>query len=140
MIKQAYERIKNFIGRNFTVIKVLFAFSVFTFVAYEIGQIFKKLDWAHVGASLMARTPLEIIIMLVGGLIAVVPMLGYDFMIVRFLPENYTVPYVVRSGWITNTFTNIAGFGGVLGATLRANFYNKNATKKQVLYASSKMA
>lgn len=140
MIKQAYERIKNFIGRNFTVIKVLFAFSVFTFVAYEIGQIFKKLDWAHVGASLMARTPLEIIIMLVGGLIAVAPMLGYDFMIVRFLPENYTVPYVVRSGWITNTFTNIAGFGGVLGATLRANFYNKNATKKQVLYAISKIA
>ncbi|WP_347071363.1 bifunctional lysylphosphatidylglycerol flippase/synthetase MprF, partial [Lacticaseibacillus paracasei] len=34
----------------------------------------------------------------------------------------------------------IAGFGGLLGASLRANFYHEKASQKQVLFAISKIA
>lgn len=67
-------------------------------------------------------------------------MLTYDFVITELLPGHYKPAYVIKSGWIVNTFTNIAGFGGLLGASLRANFYHEKASQKQVLFAISKIA
>ena len=31
----------------------------------------------------------------------------------------------LTSAWVTNTINNLAGFGGVVGATLRINFTEK---------------
>lgn len=139
-MKKIYNRTKNFIEDNMLKLKILFVSSVLIFVIYEVGRIFKDVDWAKVGQGLSNRSPLDILIMLVGGLIAVTPMLNYDFSIVKFLPGKFSKGYIIRSGWTTNSFTNIAGFGGLLGASLRAHFYSKNASKKQILYAISKIA
>ena len=76
--------------------------------------------------------------MFVLGFIAVLPMLNYDFNIVKFLPGTFNKLYILRAGWACNTFTNIAGFGGFLGAALRANFYSKGASKKEILFAISR--
>lgn len=91
-------------------------------------------------ASLATQSPVSLLILLVVGLIAVTPMLTYDFVITELLPGHYKPAYVIKSGWIVNTFTNIAGFGGLLGASLRANFYHEKASQKQVLFAISKIA
>ncbi|KRL02868.1 bifunctional lysylphosphatidylglycerol flippase/synthetase MprF [Liquorilactobacillus capillatus] len=133
-------KIKLFIEQKFGIFKLLFFFSILIFIFYEIGRIFKGIDWLQVRNSLAEQSISSVGLMLVVGLISIIPMLIYDFAIVSFLPGRFTKPYIVKSGWITNTFTNIAGFGGFLGATLRANFYSKNASKKQVLFALSKIA
>lgn len=132
--------IKKFIKQKATILKLLFVFSVMIFVIYEVGRIFKQVDWQIVGDNLSEQSFGVIFLLLVLGMLAVCPMLLYDFVIVKFLPGKYSLGYILRSGWIVNTFTNLAGFGGILGATLRANFYNKDASKKQVLYALSKIA
>ncbi|MCP0887547.1 bifunctional lysylphosphatidylglycerol flippase/synthetase MprF [Ligilactobacillus sp. WILCCON 0076] len=139
-MKNSFNRVKNIFEKNLTVIKIIFILSVLAFVINEIGRVLKQTDWSRVSTGLVDRSWYEILLMLVCGAIAVTPMLTYDFMIVRFLPGEYSKKYIMRSGWITNTITNIAGFGGVLGATLRAEFYKKNANKKQILYAISKIA
>ena len=136
MLKKA----RTFFDRNALLLKLLFVTSVVIFVIFEVAKIFRDVDWNRVGQGLADQSPIEIGLMLLGGMVAVLPMLGYDFAIVKFLPGKFTIPYIIRSGWTTNSFTNIAGFGGVLGATLRAHFYSQNATKKQVLYALSKVA
>src|SRR5699024_12174396 len=81
-----------------------------------------------------------IIMIIILGIFSFNPMLIYDISITFFLSEKFNWKYILKSGWITNTFTNIAGFGGILGATLRASFYGKKSSKKQVLYAISKIA
>ncbi|KRL38919.1 bifunctional lysylphosphatidylglycerol flippase/synthetase MprF [Liquorilactobacillus uvarum] len=133
-------KVKSFVEQKLVIFKLLFFFSILIFIFYEIGRIFKGIDWYQVKDSLADQSMLSVSLMLVLGFISILPMLIYDFAIVSFLPGKFSKAYIVRSGWITNTFTNIAGFGGFLGATLRANFYNKNASKKQVLFALSKIA
>lgn len=133
-------KLKYFFKSKATILKLIFVFSVMIFVIYEVGRVFKQIDWGKVSESLSEQSFLTIITMLILGLIAVCPMLIYDMVIVKFLPGEYSLKYILRSGWIVNTFTNLAGFGGVLGATLRANFYNQNASKKQIIYALSKIA
>lgn len=139
-MKQIFEQIKSFVEKRATIIKLIFVLSVVIFVTVEVSRIFREIDWYQVGAGLSDQSLLSILTMLIFGVIAVCPMLIYDFSIVKFLPDKYSTWYIVRSGWITNTATNIAGFGGFLGAALRADFYHKNASKKQVVYALSKIA
>ena len=134
-----FEKLKKFYDEHSGLLKMIFIFSVLLFVFTEIGKIFHQLNWHQVGTALADQSVVTIILMLIGGIIAVAPMLTYDFVIVRFLPGHFTVPYIIRSGWITNTFNNVMGFGGLVGAALRANFYKKGATKKQILYAVSKI-
>lgn len=122
------------------IIKLIFVTSVLIFVIHALGNFFKTVDWHKVGIGLTNLSWENIVILLVMGCVAVIPMLGYDFTIVHFLPGQFKRSYIIRCGWITNTLTNIAGFGGILGSTLRAYFYRKNASKKDILLAISKIA
>ncbi|WP_203643076.1 bifunctional lysylphosphatidylglycerol flippase/synthetase MprF [Levilactobacillus andaensis] len=128
------------IQRHLTLIKGLFMFSILIFIIQAVGRVAKEVNGQDLRAELATLNTGTLLLLLVCGFIAVLPMLVYDFTIVEFLPGKFSRGYIVRSGWTTNTFTNLAGMGGLLGASLRANFYAKAATKKQVVYAISKIA
>lgn len=122
------------------IIKLLFVTSVVIFVVHALGSFFKTVDWHKVGIGLTELSWEKILLLMMAGCIAVIPMLGYDFAVTRLLPGKFKRSYIIRCGWITNTLTNIAGFGGLLGSSLRAYFYRKNASKKEILLAISKIA
>ena len=136
------QSIRRWWQRNERIIQTIFMVSVILFVIFALGNFFKTVNWHQVGNGLASLSPLSIAIMLILGCLAVTPMLGYDFALVHLLKQRdlYSTFYIVRSGWITNTLTNIAGFGGLLGATLRAYFYGKKSTRTQILLAISKIA
>ncbi|WP_088816228.1 MULTISPECIES: bifunctional lysylphosphatidylglycerol flippase/synthetase MprF [Listeria] len=133
---QAYD----FFQRNSKIVKIVFVSLIMLFVIYEVINILTTVDYSSLKQNLTSQSPESIFIMVIVGLVAVTPMLIYDFVIVKLLPGKFSAMHVVSSGWITNTFTNIGGFGGVLGASLRASFYGKNASHKEILLAISKIA
>lgn len=139
-MKKLFRETGSFLKIHLTTLKVLFVLAVLVFVIFEVGRISQDLNGKQMRASLATQSPVSLLILLVVGLIAVTPMLTYDFVITELLPGHYKPAYVIKSGWIVNTFTNIAGFGGLLGASLRANFYHEKASQKQVLFAISKIA
>ena len=139
-MKKLFRETGSFLKKHLTTLKVLFVLAVLVFVIFEVGRISQDLNGEQMRASLATQSPVSLLILLVVGLIAVTPMLTYDFVITELLPGLYKTAYVIISGWIVNTFTNIAGFGGLLGASLRANFYHEKASQKQVLFAISKIA
>ncbi|GEK29375.1 bifunctional lysylphosphatidylglycerol flippase/synthetase MprF [Furfurilactobacillus siliginis] len=128
------------INRHMTLLRLLFVLSVLLYVIHEVGRDLQQISGEQVSEIFSQQSPLTLLAMLVVGFIAVTPMLNYDFNVVKFLPGTFKKGYIVRSGWTVNTFTNIAGFGGLLGASLRANFYSKGATRKEILFAISKIA
>ncbi|OPH06331.1 bifunctional lysylphosphatidylglycerol flippase/synthetase MprF [Lacticaseibacillus paracasei] len=139
-MKKLFRETESFLKKHLITLKVLFVLAVLVFVIFEVGRISQDLNGEQMRASLATQSPVSLLILLVVGLIAVTPMLTYDFVITELLPGHYKPAYVIKSGWIVNTFTNIAGFGGLLGASLRANFYHEKASQKQVLFAISKIA
>ena len=134
------KRLWSGLQKHMTLIKGLFMFSVLLFIIREIGRVAHEVSGQQVQTVLASLSWGTLGLLLVGGFVAVLPMLIYDFTIVEFLPGEFSTGYIVRSGWVTNTFTNLMGMGGLLGASLRANFYSAAATKKQVVYAISKIA
>lgn len=128
------------VQKHLNLLKALFMLSVIVFVIIEVGRIGRDLSGAAMRQSLATQSPQTLLLMAVLGLVAVLPMMNYDFTITKLLPGHFKPLYILRSGWIVNTFTNIAGFGGFLGASLRADFYHKGASRKQILFAISKIA
>lgn len=122
------------------ILKLIFILSVLVFVFFELGRIFQQTPWNEIILDLTKVKFRYVILMINAGFIAVLPMLIYDFVMVSFLPQDFSKGYILKSGWITNTFTNLLGFGGIVGATLRANFYSKRSSKTTVLSALSKVA
>lgn len=134
------QKLQNIWNKYAKIFKTLFIASVVIFVVIALSNFFKDVDWHAVGNGLQQQSLLNIIIMTICGLLAVVPMLGYDVAITHLLPGHFSKFYIFRSGWITNTLTNIAGFGGLLGATMRAYFYGKEARRSEILLAIAKIA
>lgn len=139
-MKKITQKLYQLIKQHLTILKIIFMFSVLCFVIFELGRILKEVNGQVVKAELAQQGLGHLIIMTIVGLVAVVPMLNYDIVINELLPGDYPLAYQLKSGWIVNTFTNLAGFGGFLGASLRAHFYHKNASQKQILFAISKIA
>ncbi|GHP15206.1 phosphatidylglycerol lysyltransferase [Lentilactobacillus fungorum] len=139
-VVNAFERFKQFINKRMTLIKLIFVFSVLIFVVRQLAKIIREVNGEQFKTALASQSKESLLLMLIFGFVSILPMLIYDFSIVKFLPTKYSPSYVIRSGWVVNTFTNLLGFGGLLGASLRAHFYGKGATKKQILYAISKVA
>lgn len=73
----------------------------------------------------------------------VVPMLLYDYVAIRTLEDEgrprMDVSDWLIAAWTTNTINNLAGFGGVVGASLRASFYGKNMERKKFWQPSQKL-
>lgn len=134
------KRVWDFIQKRLTWIKGIFFLSILLFIIREVGRVGREISGEQVQSELASLSWGTLGLLMVGGFIAVLPMLVYDFTIVEFLPGDFSTGYIIRSGWVTNTFTNLMGMGGILGASLRANFYSRSASKKQVLYAISKIA
>ncbi len=134
------KKIWSFIDKRMTLFKIIFVFSVLIFVIRESAKVFREVSGNQLREVVSQQSQGAILAMLVVGFISILPMMIYDFSIVRFLPGTFSKSYVIKSGWVVNTFTNLLGFGGLLGASLRAHFYGKNATRKQVVYAISKVA
>lgn len=139
-MKAVYSRFIFWWEKYSRIIKIAFVTSIILFVVHALTDFFKTVNWHQVSTGLTNLSASSIIILFIAGIVAVVPMLGYDFAIIHFLPGQFKRSYIIRCGWITNTLTNIAGFGGVLGATLRGYFYRKSANRKDILLAISKIA
>ncbi|MFT8847146.1 lysylphosphatidylglycerol synthase domain-containing protein [Lentilactobacillus hilgardii] len=133
-------KLKAFLDKRMTIIKLIFVFSVLIFVVRQLAKIVRQINGEEFKQILANQSDLSLLLMLVIGFVSILPMLIYDFSIVRFLPTKFSPWYIVKSGWVVNTFTNLLGFGGLLGASLRAHFYGKGASRKQILYAISKVA
>jgi len=57
------------------------------------------------------------------GALAVSTMFFYDFLMLRSMKADIPVRKIFRISWIANSFNSIFGFGGLVGAGLRAMLY-----------------
>ncbi|MGX7418214.1 lysylphosphatidylglycerol synthase domain-containing protein [Carnobacterium gallinarum] len=122
-----------------TWFKVIFIVLILTFVCYETRSILADLKISLLKKSLNSQSWQSILLMTITGILSLLPMIGSDFVIVQLVPGFFSKRYILISGWITNTFANIAGIGGLVSAPLRMYFYGKSTNKKETALAVSKI-
>lgn len=137
-------KIGQWIKRHGTLLKIIFFGIVLFFVANQIRNIAHGMSWEAILATIISQDRWDLLGMLLVGLVGVLPMLLYDGVAVKVLNRQGS-PKLARkdwfvAAWTTNTINNLAGFGGVIGASLRSNFYGKGVERRKVLAAVSKIA
>ncbi|HFL0809925.1 TPA: TIGR00374 family protein, partial [Enterococcus faecium] len=134
----------QWIKEHSLILKLIFFGSVLVFVANQVANIANGMSWQDIWQRMGQQSRMTILLMILAGLLGVTPMLLYDWVTIRVL-EKQGKPKMERkefllAAWVTNTINNLAGFGGVVGASLRASFYGKQTNRKMVLATVSKVA
>nr|WP_146622690.1 bifunctional lysylphosphatidylglycerol flippase/synthetase MprF [Enterococcus florum] len=130
--------------RHSTLLKILFFGVVLFFVANQVTHIAQGMSWAAIWQKIQQQDRWSLGGMFAVGIGCLLPMLLYDHVAIVTL-EKEGRPRLNRKQWLvaawtTNTINNLAGFGGIVGASLRASFYGKGLEKRKVLANVSKMA
>ncbi len=119
--------------------KLIFLLSVIVIIVFEIMNLAKNVSVSQL-AHIFKEIPLPNIgLMAVIGLLSILPMLGYDFILNNILDQKPKKSYIVETSWLVNTLNNLAGFGGFISAGLRSEFYGKKNSGKEVVQALSKI-
>lgn len=126
------------------ILKMIFFGSILIFVANQVVNIAHGMSWQDIWQTMKQQSYFSISLMILMGLLGVLPMLLYDMVTIRVL-ETQGKPKIKRqvfflSAFIKNTINNLAGFGGIVGASLRSSFYGKGTNRKMVLATVSKVA
>ena len=83
------KRLWGRIQKHLTLIKGLFIFSILIFVIQMVGRVAREVNGEQLRAELATLDTGTFLLLLVGGFVAVLPMLVYDFTIVEFLPGSF---------------------------------------------------
>ncbi|MGO2638864.1 MAG: bifunctional lysylphosphatidylglycerol flippase/synthetase MprF, partial [Enterococcus viikkiensis] len=135
--------ISRWFKRYATLLKIIFFGVVLFFVANQVKNIAHGMSWQTVWQTIKQQDQIALLSMLGIGLGGVLPMLLYDHVAITTLeaagrPRMNRREWLV-SAWTTNTINNLAGFGGVVGVSLRSSFYGKGMERKKVLAVISKI-
>ena len=122
------------------LLKLLFVSSVMLFVINQLFSILHGMTWKHLIDLIKDQGFVSIFSMLITGFIVVLPMILYDVGTINTLKLNISKRKVINDGWIINTINNLAGFGGVIGVTLRMNRYGNLKKDTKVVGTITKTA
>ncbi|MFS0689918.1 lysylphosphatidylglycerol synthase domain-containing protein [Sporosarcina sp. 179-K 8C2 HS] len=115
----------------FSVLKVLFPLVLLALAAFEIRQAVSGVDLPTLWMEVNQLQPWKLLLILVVSFFAIAPMLYYDVVLVKVLGINMKTRSVLQNSFIANTFSNLIGFGGLVGVMLRSYFYSKYRIEKE---------
>lgn len=122
-----------------SLLKFLFMVAVFIVVANELLSIAKTISLNQLETIFSELAWWKIAAMVIIGLIAILPMLGYDVLLNKLLGLTQSKSYLFETSWLINTINNIAGFGGLISVGLRVEFYGKKQQGKEITAALAKI-
>lgn len=133
------KKILHWVKDHVSYFKSIFIFSVVIIIIRELLSISKTISLSQLTTIFQDIALWKVLLMFLIGLIAVLPMIGYDVILNNILKQKPKKLFLLESSWMINTINNIAGFGGLISIGLRSEFYGKETDGKSVVRALSKI-
>ncbi|XJZ25801.1 bifunctional lysylphosphatidylglycerol flippase/synthetase MprF [Bacillota bacterium Lsc_1132] len=119
--------------RIFTIVKFIFPLFLLVLAIIEMRKFARGLN-VHLLHQEIDQLQLgTLVLILLITLIAVFPMFFYDIILVKILDFRVPKKELLEYSFIANSFSNLIGFGGLIGAMLRTYFYHKYDQDKRRL-------
>ena len=124
-----------------TITKLLFFVVILAIVVHSIIGIAHDVNGQQLKQGLKLLNAKSFIMLTTIGFISLLPMLIYDFVLVKILKIHKTVTSIASIGLFVNTLNNLLGFSGLIGIGLRYVFYKKDVkSKNDIKYGLTKLA
>ncbi|WML60137.1 bifunctional lysylphosphatidylglycerol flippase/synthetase MprF [Neobacillus sp. PS2-9] len=115
------------------VIKFIFPLLLLIFAIVEMKRFTGDLNVELLKNEINQLNIWVLLLILMITFIAVLPMLLYDVILVRILKLKVVSRELLEQSFIANSFSNLIGFGGLVGAMLRTYFFHKLEQDKRKL-------
>jgi phosphatidylglycerol lysyltransferase len=99
----------------------------------ELNKFFRGIDTELLISEINQLYLGTLLLILLVTFLAVLPMLLYDVVLVKLLGLQVPKKKLVKQAFIAITFSNLFGFGGLIGVMLRTYFYRKHVPDKRRL-------
>ncbi|UQS86053.1 lysylphosphatidylglycerol synthase domain-containing protein (plasmid) [Nicoliella spurrieriana] len=113
------DKIADSFSKYSNVIKRIYVVLIIAFVIYSIHSIFEQISFHKLSRASHLLSTGSLITLIILGAVSIIPMMIYDFTYTRKVKMNISMPELITSSYVINTFTNIGGSGGLVGASLR---------------------
>ncbi len=113
--------------------RVLFGIFVIGLIVVDGRRFLQNLSFSATFTLLRTFSPAQLAEFLGISLMAVLLTFLYDFTAIRRMDLPISLPRIMKVSWISNTFNNVAGFGGLGGAGARMLLYKSDqVTEKSI--------
>jgi phosphatidylglycerol lysyltransferase len=121
------------INKGLQILKFIFPLILLILAGFEIQRFVKGLDYGLLQREIsqIQMTDLAGILLVVA--VAIIPMFFYDGMIVHVLGLHMPKKKLIERSLIANTFSNLLGFGGLIGFMIRSSFYQTQKVERKRL-------
>lgn len=106
-------------------LKVILPILLMIFAIHEIGKILGNVNGREIANKLESLDVRTVTLMAVIPLILVFPMFFYDYFIIKKLNLKRPLRRLMKESLIINSFSNLIGFGGLVGVLLRTHYFKK---------------
>ncbi|WP_438316395.1 bifunctional lysylphosphatidylglycerol flippase/synthetase MprF [Sporosarcina sp. FA9] len=121
-------------GLLIKIIKMLIPIILLGLAIFEIQKSISAVDVNLLQHEVGQLQSWKLILILLISFSAITPMIFYDVLLVKVLKIKMKTKHLVQNSLIVNTFSNLIGFGGLLGVFLRNYFYSKYKVEKEGMF------
>lgn len=106
-------------------LKIILPILLMLFAIHELGKIIKEADAGAIATQLEEVDVRTLVLIAIIPLIVAFPMFFYDFFITKKLKIKIALKSLMKQSLIINSFSNLIGFGGLVGVLLRTHYFKR---------------
>lgn len=112
-------------SKIFQWLKIIVPVFLMLFAIHEIGKIIKEANGSKISSEIGSIDVRTLVLIGLIPLVLAFPMFFYDYFIMKKLKLKIPIKRLLKESLIINSFSNLIGFGGLVGVLLRTHYFKK---------------
>lgn len=106
------------------------AITIFFFSVFQLKKQTSSINWRNIAEIVREKPLIQIVGLICVGCAGILLLVLYDFILLKnFKTKNLSNLSIIKYSWIANSFNALLGFGGIVGASIRYNFFCQKIDK-----------
>ena len=133
------QNIISFFKKWQNLLKGILFMSILILVIVELSRMGKTISFAAIKSILSTLSVLKIFSLLFFGIIAVSPMILYDYILGKELGKKLSIAKLIENSWTINSLNNLIGFAGIVDVGLRYSYFSEEENEGKTMQGISKV-
>ena len=133
------QKIISFFKKYKNVLKGILFVSILILVLIEFSHMRKTVSFSAVKDILRHLSVLQIFSLFIFGILAVSPMMLYDYILTKELGKKISIFKLIENSWTINSLNNLIGFAGLVDVGLRYSYFSDEEQEGKTMKGISKV-
>ena len=129
----------SFLKKYKNILKCILLITILIIVLTELFNITKTISISVVKKIIEHLSPIQVFSLFIFGIIAVSPMMLYDYILTKELGKKISVGKLIENSWTINSLNNLIGFAGIVDVGLRYSYFSEKEKEGKTMQSISKV-